>query len=286
MNNNRQFSLCCENGKVLLPNLPVTLQELEVILTSEKSSVVKFRDQIRMYNSVLAFTSLGAKVDGSVTGGPGPYSFCIQGELYHKIRSLCLAEGQRPQFAQLYIHDTKREHQNRHAVMPSLDPTMLDQLLTMMYNINPYVEVFKMAKDMMVTKGAPMDLKLHLIAFRTKDARRYNVPTVNEVVALMVGDGSKAVDRRDIVLAQQAGSFQCISELHVGYMALHYPLLFPYSEDGWHPNILLNGVVIDADLDEDHAGESELQRKHCNVTMAEFYGYRLQHRDTDGIALL
>ncbi len=32
--------------------------------------------------------------------------------------------------------------------------------------------------------------------------------------------------------------------------------------------------------------ESEFQRKHCNVTMAEFYGYRLQHRDTDGIALL
>jgi hypothetical protein len=48
----------------------------------------------------------------------------------------------------------------------------------------------------------------------------------------------------------------------------------------------LNGVVADGDLDEDHAGESDLQRKHCNVTMAEFYGYRLQHRDTDGIALL
>jgi hypothetical protein len=39
-------------------------------------------------------------------------------------------------------------------------------------------------------------------------------------------------------------------------------------------------------LDEDHARESELPRKHYNVTMAEFYGYRLQHRDTDGIALL
>jgi hypothetical protein len=56
-------------------------------------------------------------------------------------------------------------------------------------------------------------------------------------------------------------------------MALHYSLLFPYDEDGWHPNILLNGVVADADLDEDHVGEFELQRKHCNVTMAEFYGY-------------
>ncbi len=60
-----------------------------------------------MYNSVLAFISLSAKVDELVTGGPGLYSFRIQGELYHKIGSLCPAEGQRPQFAQLYIHDTK-----------------------------------------------------------------------------------------------------------------------------------------------------------------------------------
>jgi hypothetical protein len=285
-NNNPQFYLCCENGKVLLPNLPVTPQELEVFLTSKESSVVKFQDQIRMYNSVLAFISLGAKVDELVTGGPEPYSFRIQGEFYHKIGSLCPAERQRPQFAQLYIHDTKHECQNRHAVMPSLDPTMLDRLLTMMYNINPYVEVFKMARDMMATKGAPMDLKLRLIASRTKDAHRYNVPTADEVTALMVGDGSEAVDRRDVVLAQQAGPFQRISELHVGYMALHYPLLFPYGEDGWHPNISFNGVVVDVDLDDDHAEESELQRKHCNVTMAKFYGYRLQHRDTDGIALL
>jgi len=112
------------------------------------------------------------------------------------------------------------------------------------------------------------------------------VPTTDEVAALMVGDGSEAIDRHDVVFAQQVGPFQRISELHVGYMALHHPLLFPYDEDGWHSKIPLNGVVVDADLDEDHAGESDLQRKHCNVTMVEFYGYRLQHRDTDGIALL
>jgi hypothetical protein len=285
-NNNPQFSLCCENGKVLLPNLPATPQELEVLLTSKESSAVKFRNEIRMYNSVLAFISFGAKVDDSVIGSPGPYSFRIQGELYHKIGSLCPTEGQCPQFAQLYIHDTKRERQNRHAVMPSLDPTTLDRLLTMMYNINPYVEVFKMARDMMVIEDAPMDLKLCLIAFRTKDARQYNVPTADEVAALMVGDGSKVVDKRDIVLAQQAGPLQRISELHVGYMALYYLLFFPYGEDGWHPNILINAVVANANLDEDHARKSELQRKHCNVIMAEFYGYRLQHRDTNGIALL
>jgi len=155
-----------------------------------------------------------------------------------------------------------------------------------MYNINPYVEVFKMARDMMATEGAPIDLKLRLIASRTKNAHRYNVPTADEVAALMVGNGFEAIDRRDVVLAQQAGPFQRISELHVGYMALHYPLLFPYDEDGWHLNIPLNGVVVDVDLDDNHAEESKLQRKHCNVTMAEFYGYRLQRRDTNSIALL
>jgi hypothetical protein len=30
--------------------------------------------------------------------------------------------------------------------------------------------VFKMARDMMAIEGAPTDLKLHLIASRTKDA--------------------------------------------------------------------------------------------------------------------
>jgi hypothetical protein len=107
----------------------------------------------------------------------------------------------------MYIHDTKSEHQNHHVVMPSLDPTTLDRLLTMMYNINPYVEVFKMARDMTTTEGARTNLKLCLIAFQTKDAHRYNVSMTDEVVTLMVGDGSEAIDRGDIVVAQQASSF-------------------------------------------------------------------------------
>jgi hypothetical protein len=59
-------------------------------------------------------------------------------------------------------------------------------------------------------------------------------------------------------------------------MALHYLLLFPYREDGWHLNISLNGVVLqdaNANLNENHAEESEHHRKHHNVTIAKFYGY-------------
>ncbi len=71
-----------------------------------------------------------------------------------------------------------------------------------MYNINPYVKVFKMARDMITIEGAPTDLKLRLIASWTKDARWYNVPTTDEVVALMVGDGFEVLDKRDVVVAQ------------------------------------------------------------------------------------
>ncbi len=38
-------------------------------------------------------------------------------------------------------------------------------------------------------------------------------------------------------------------------------------------------------IDENHAKEFDYQRKHCNVTMIEFYDYRLQHRNTNDIAL-
>jgi hypothetical protein len=69
-------------------------------------------------------------------------------------------------------------------------------------------------------------------------------------------------------------------------MALHYSLLFPYDEDGWHSNISLNSVVDNAYSNENHVEEFEHQKKHCNVTMVEFYNYQLQHQNTDGIALL
>ncbi len=54
-------------------------------------------------------------------------------------------------------------------------------------------------------------------------------------------------------LLSKLARFSAFYELHVGYMALHYSLLFPCGEDGWNPNISLNGVVADVDLDEDHA---------------------------------
>jgi hypothetical protein len=72
----------------------------------------------------------------------------------------------------------------------------------MMYNINPYVKMFKIAKDMVATEGAPTNLKLRFTTSWTKDARWYNVPMADEVIALMVGDGFEAVNKRDVVVTK------------------------------------------------------------------------------------
>jgi len=69
---------------------------------------------------------------------------------------------------------------------------------------------------------------------RRIDLRRYNVPTVDEVSALMVGGNVDEVDARDIVVRSTNGYFtaingyfQRVSPLHSGYMLLHYILFFP-----------------------------------------------------------
>ena len=72
-----------------------------------------------------------------------------------------------------------------------------------------------------------------------KDLRRYNLPTANdEVAAIIPGDGSEEhSNHHDIVLRLRGGGLQRISNLHPSYSTLHYVLLFPHGEDGWHLNI-------------------------------------------------
>ena len=71
-----------------------------------------FIKSIRSYNSMFAFTSLGAKIDMDINKGPGPYVFKINGQVHHRIGSLLPDEGKSPVYAQLYIYDTNNEVEN------------------------------------------------------------------------------------------------------------------------------------------------------------------------------
>ena len=83
----------------------------------------------------------------------------------------------------------------------------------------------------------------------------------------MIGDGCDIEpSNRDILLSQRDGNLQKIFELHPSYDLLHYALLFPKNDDGWHANIPLIG-----------------SGKRKRVTQMQFYSYRLQIRDENWI---
>ena len=95
------------------------------------------------------------------------------------------------------------------------------------------------------------------------DARCYNLPTVDEIAAIIPDNGSQHVrSDHDIIVCLQDGGLYCISNLHPSYLALHYVLFFPHGEEGWHLDIPLQNAHSNA---------------HCSkkVTQLLWYVYRL-----------
>jgi hypothetical protein len=68
-----------------------------------------------------------------------------------------------------------------------------------------------------------------------QDQRWYNLPSSDKVTVILSRDGT-APERQDIVLCpcSDGHSFARINDAHPVYSPLHYVLLFPYSDYGWH----------------------------------------------------
>ncbi|KAL6580676.1 hypothetical protein OROMI_006599 [Orobanche minor] len=108
------YTGCCgKDGKILLPKLNNPPQTLQQLSYGDNDKSKYFRENIRSYNSMFAFTSIGAKIDTSINQGKSPSIIKIQGQNYHLMGSLLPSDGEPPKFAQLYIYDTENEVANR-----------------------------------------------------------------------------------------------------------------------------------------------------------------------------
>jgi hypothetical protein len=112
-----KFSLCCSQGDIeIVPYRPLP-ERLHSLYHSHDRKSKFFLENIRSFNSMFAFTSIGGNIDTSMNDGNCPPVFVMNGENYHQIGSLLPLPGQRPKFAQLYIYDTDNEISNRMAVV-------------------------------------------------------------------------------------------------------------------------------------------------------------------------
>nr|GEX84876.1 uncharacterized protein [Tanacetum cinerariifolium] len=252
---------------------PLLLKEL---ITNKHPKSASFIDNIRRYNSMFALTSMSGKQDMSVNIGRGPYYYRLHGENYHLAGALLHAYGKPGKFAQLYIFDTENEIQNIIRAVSNgessssrnneLDYQLTTDIRDLLDEINPLVQDFRMAGER-IRSLDDEKISLRIIVTSQRDGRQYNLPMASEVAALIVGDFDSTKHKRDIILHCQDDDFKRINESHPSYLALHYPLFYPYGEDNYHSDIFHEGVT---DYYEKNKG--------TRVAMKQYFAYRIQER--------
>ena len=130
----------------------------------------------------------------------------------------------------------KGKNSGQHKKKNNLKKEIIQSLIEVLNAVNPYVKEFRSARD--IFKEHPEEtFHMRIVSDRFKDGRTYNTPTASEIAALIPGDFNLDMDKRDIVLQKHSGKLMRISEIHAAYLALQYPLIFIYGEDGYRLGI-------------------------------------------------
>jgi hypothetical protein len=176
---NPQFTLCCAQGKVMLPPLEPPPEPLKLLFIRNKANAKDFCQRIRSYNNALAFTSMGANLDTSVAQ-PGNYTYRLRDEFYHRMGSLLPQPGEAPKFAQLYINDSHAELDGQMGNFGGLNRDTMQSLQTMLHACNPYASIYQMAVERL--QGRAVDLSLCLLNDRHAELRRTCIHINNELL--------------------------------------------------------------------------------------------------------
>ncbi|KAL6143230.1 hypothetical protein ACLB2K_053925 [Fragaria x ananassa] len=254
-------NMCCLNGKIVLPLIPSPPEMMQ--LFSDQTDVGrKFRQNIRAYNNVFAFTSMGVHVDESLNAqSRGIYTFRAQGSIYHKIGSLLPNEGARPRYLQAYIYDTEHELDNRMSESSVLDRELIQKIQHILNLYNPFVHQFR-------SLGQRQDIPncRLIIKEQPSNQRQYSLPSASQVAAIIVGAGDIDPKPRDLIIQTISGRLWNVKDSVGYYDPMQYPLLLTYGTYGWDIN------------SHDENGRE--------MSCCDYYAYMLQMRPGDENPLL
>ncbi|AQK51390.1 Retrotransposon-like protein [Zea mays] len=227
---------------------------------------------IRQYNCLFAFTSMGAHIDRSMNDGHDPPIFKVCGQVHHRIGSLLPMTNEPPKFLQLYVYDTTHEVNNRIQSLSSTDapaspirPEIVHELLKMLDEHNPFAKKFRLARERL-NEHTNEEFIIRIVGAREGDPVQYNMPTTDDLAMLVIGDFSLDTFKRDIIIETRNSELRRISSLHPAYMALQYPLLFPYGERGFQVGVLYSGL------------ETRETNSRTHMTMQDYYCYQFHYK--------
>lgn len=246
----KERNFCCSQGDIILPKIPEPPKELEKLYDNKA-----FTDNIRGYNNILAMASIGCNTPDNVKGP----NFKIFGKVHHKIGSLLPSDGEDPKFLQLYFYDCDQATDLRLKIMPRLDATILKMLTRVLEENNSYVRSFKTALEYV---SLDSEVSLCIIADKAKVPKgqhsgRYSLPQGSEVAAILPGEGEGELE---VIVKDKENKLTKINRLHRSYDPLLYVTFDPYGTDGFS------------------LGLKRINNPNRNVSIADFYGYRIQVR--------
>jgi hypothetical protein len=256
----RDYGSCCLRGRISLAfNDPPPPPLRDLIVCNRPNDPEEkrllstvFHDNWRALNGAFAMTSVGVTIDRDINqlrGQGAPWVFKIMGRLHHQIPAFEPAPNRSRSYGQFYIMDSALESRNLRiqwisrtgdSILTSARKAdILDTIHEVLHTTHPFIQLFKTAYERLCEQPANIDrIAFRLIDDPTKDRRRYNKPTANEVAILIPGDGEQP-SHRDIVVRRRTGHYQSdfISDTNGMYWPMHYPLFFSYGEIGWRDDI-------------------------------------------------
>ena len=272
---NQCFESCCKQGDAMLEYLRMPPPFLRALLGGDDPQARSFRQNIRAYNSALAFTSVSYTKDTRTDLSRGLHCFQIHGELFHYQGPLVPGSQEAPAFAQLFFYDPDHATNLRLQHRPLLNRTILHGLHNMLTDCNPFVQIYKTARERLAAQTGHFRILLNpqmrLILQSGADRRRENLPTATELAGILPDEFTDE-SRRDILLAvrepdRNGSQLHRIAVTHAAYMPLHYVLLFPYGEYGWHYELYLRNT--------------RRTRQRTRFEQRPFYRFRLHTRDRE-----
>ena len=233
------FSSCCKAGDVLLPFLQDLPPALQLLYDGCHREAVEFRQHIHSYNKALAFTYTGGRnhLVASSYNGRGPPHYKIHGEIFHRLGPIEPEEGVDPVFSQLYIYDHNEALHYRQHANPERSVDTLNCLQSLLERCHPLVDVYVQASRLS-RETSLTNYRLQLNFRKGMDRRRYNLPTGDHELAMIIpGDENVVANAQQILLRPRGGPLVQISQCDPSFLTLHFPLLMPTGQFGWEPNI-------------------------------------------------
>ncbi|PWA41420.1 hypothetical protein CTI12_AA553090 [Artemisia annua] len=140
---------------------------------------------------------------------------------------------------------------------------IIEGLIQFLNDNNGLVRLFQTARDKLLEADIP-DFQIRL--FGVVGAQQYELPAGDTIGAIVYEGGPESATDYDIVIERHSREAENVNKLHPRYMALQFPLLFVYGEEGYHLSLTLRDV-----------GDSETQTEK-RMSMKAFYAYQLYDR--------